>query len=112
MIQLNGRSGDEGLSALGVGKTYKKRPVVHNVSVHVHKGEAVGLLGPNGAGKTTTFYMIVGLGKADTGNIRLDGHDITPLPVDRRARLGVGHPPPGASRVPRLHLPPHSTAAV
>jgi lipopolysaccharide export system ATP-binding protein len=86
-----------GLVAQGVGKTYKKRPVVRNVSIHLDRGEAVGLLGPNGAGKTTTFYMIVGLVKPDTGSISLDGADITSLPMYRRARLGIGYLPQEAS---------------
>ncbi len=89
--------GGGGLQANGVGKTYKKRPVVRNVSVNVRRGEAVGLLGPNGAGKTTTFYMIVGLVRPDTGSISLDGHDITGLPMYRRARLGIGYLPQEAS---------------
>lgn len=89
--------GSGGLQANGVGKTYKKRPVVRNVSVNVRRGEAVGLLGPNGAGKTTTFYMIVGLVRPDTGSISLDGHDITGLPMYRRARLGIGYLPQEAS---------------
>jgi lipopolysaccharide export system ATP-binding protein len=89
--------GGAGLTANGVGKTYKKRPVVRNVSVNVRRGEAVGLLGPNGAGKTTTFYMIVGLVRPDTGSISLDGHDITNLPMYRRARLGIGYLPQEAS---------------
>jgi lipopolysaccharide export system ATP-binding protein len=85
------------LEASGVGKTFQKRPVVRNVSIHVRRGEAVGLLGPNGAGKTTTFYMIVGLIQPDTGSIRLDGADITGLPMYRRARLGIGYLPQEAS---------------
>ncbi len=89
--------GGAGLVANAVGKTYKKRPVVRNVSVNVRRGEAVGLLGPNGAGKTTTFYMIVGLVRPDTGSISLDGHDITGLPMYRRARLGIGYLPQEAS---------------
>jgi lipopolysaccharide export system ATP-binding protein len=89
--------GNAGLSARGVGKTYNKRPVVRNVSVHLRRGEAVGLLGPNGAGKTTTFYMIVGLVKPETGSISLDGADITSLPMYRRARLGIGYLPQEAS---------------
>ena len=84
--------GGGGLTARAVGKTYKGRPVVRNVTVTLHRGEAVGLLGPNGAGKTTTFYMIVGLVKPDTGAISLDGADITRLPMYRRARLGIGYP--------------------
>ena len=90
-------SGAGGLIAKGVGKTYKKRPVVRNVSISLRRGEAVGLLGPNGAGKTTTFYMIVGLVKPDTGGITLDGADITNLPMYRRARLGIGYLPQEAS---------------
>ena len=89
--------GAGGLVATGVGKTYKKRPVVRNVSISLRRGEAVGLLGPNGAGKTTTFYMIVGLVKPDTGGITLDGADITSLPIYRRARLGIGYLPQEAS---------------
>ena len=89
--------GGGGLRANGVGKTYKKRPVVRNVSINVRRGEAVGLLGPNGAGKTTTFYMITGLVRPDTGSISLDGHDITGLPMYRRARLGIGYLPQEAS---------------
>ena len=89
--------GAGGLVARGVGKTYKKRPVVRNVSISLRRGEAVGLLGPNGAGKTTTFYMIVGLVKPDTGGIMLDGADITTLPMYRRARLGIGYLPQEAS---------------
>ena len=89
--------GGSGLSATGVGKVYKKRPVVRNVTISVRRGEAVGLLGPNGAGKTTTFYMIVGLVRPDTGVIQLDGADITGLPMYRRARLGIGYLPQEAS---------------
>ncbi len=89
--------GSGGLIARGIGKTYKKRPVVRNVSINVRRGEAVGLLGPNGAGKTTTFYMIVGLIKPDTGGIILDGADITTMPMYRRARLGIGYLPQEAS---------------
>ncbi|MGH7070342.1 MAG: LPS export ABC transporter ATP-binding protein [Acetobacteraceae bacterium] len=90
-------SGSPGLVARGLGKQFRHRPVVHNVSLRLTRGEAVGLLGPNGAGKTTTFYMIVGLVAPDTGSITLDGMDITPLPMFRRARLGVGYLPQEAS---------------
>ena len=88
--ELRVLSGGAGLAARGVGKTYKKRPVVRNVTIQLRRGEAIGLLGPNGAGKTTTFYMIVGLVKPETGSISLDGTDITSLPMYRRARLGIG----------------------
>ncbi|ALG70156.1 ABC transporter ATP-binding protein [Azospirillum thiophilum] len=87
----------EGLVAQHLGKSFKKRPVVRDVSLSVQRGEAVGLLGPNGAGKTTCFYMITGLIAADAGTITLDGQDITALPMYRRARLGIGYLPQEAS---------------
>ena len=83
-------------SALGtfhLEKTYGKRRVVDNVSLHVEKGEVVGLLGANGAGKTTTFYMIVGLEQPDRGTVRLGERDVTGLPMYLRARLGLGYLP-------------------
>jgi lipopolysaccharide export system ATP-binding protein len=82
-----------GLVATGIGKAFKKRPVVRGVSLAVKRGEAVGLLGPNGAGKTTCFYIITGLIAPDYGAIHLDGHDISSLPMYRRARLGIGYLP-------------------
>lgn len=88
---------NEGLHAANIGKRFRKRPVVRDVSLRVQRGEAVGLLGPNGAGKTTCFYMITGLLAPDTGTISLDGHDITDLPMYRRARLGIGYLPQEAS---------------
>ena len=69
------------LGVFNLGKAYKGRKVVHDVSINVRRGEAVGLLGPNGAGKTTVFYMITGLVKPDKGMIQLDGHDVTGLPM-------------------------------
>ena len=89
--------GSGGLYATNLGKRYKKRPVVRNVSLSVQRGEAVGLLGPNGAGKTTTFYMITGLVQPDEGRVMMDGHDVTMLPMYRRARLGLGYLPQEAS---------------
>ncbi len=80
-----------------LGKSYKARRVVEDVSLNVRRGEVVGLLGPNGAGKTTVFYMITGLIKPDKGMIELDGHDVTGLPMYRRARLGIGYLPQEAS---------------
>lgn len=103
---------DGGLTAHAVGKTYKGRPVVRNVSVTLRRGEAVGLLGPNGAGKTTTFYMIVGLVKPDTGAIGLDGADITRLPMYRRARLGIGYLPQEASVFRGLNVEQNVMAAL
>ncbi len=85
------------LVAHGLGKSYRGREVVHGASLAVARGEAVGLLGANGAGKTTIFYMITGLVKADYGTIELDGHDVTHLPMYRRARLGIGYLPQEAS---------------
>ena len=104
--------GNPGLSTIGVGKTYKKRPVVRNVSITLRRGEAVGLLGPNGAGKTTTFYMIVGLVRPDTGSIMLDGADITTLPMFRRARLGIGYLPQEASVYRGLNVEQNVMAAL
>lgn len=86
-----------GLAAYNLGKQYRKRPVLRDVSLRLQRGEAVGLLGPNGAGKTTCFYIVMGLIAADTGTIELDGQDLTHLPMYRRARLGIGYLPQEAS---------------
>jgi len=86
-----------GLIAEHLGKQYNKRPVVHDVSFALQRGEVVGLLGPNGAGKTTCFYLVTGLVKPDTGSIRLDGIDMTSFPMYRRARLGLGYLPQESS---------------
>ena len=104
--------GSGGLYARGVWKTYKRRAVVRDVSLHVRRGEAVGLLGPNGAGKTTTFYMIVGLVRPDAGTIGLDGADITTLPMYRRARLGIGYLPQEASVFRGLNVEQNIIAAL
>jgi lipopolysaccharide export system ATP-binding protein len=90
-------SGPDTLSAFGLVKSFKGRRVVNGVTLNVRKGEAVGLLGPNGAGKTTAFYMITGLLEADEGEVTLEGNTITPLPMYRRARLGIGYLPQEAS---------------
>ena len=87
----------EGLVGRLLGKSYRRRPVLRDVSVAVKRGEAVGLLGPNGAGKTTCFYLITGMLSADTGTVSIDGHDVTDLPTYRRARLGIGYLPQEAS---------------
>jgi lipopolysaccharide export system ATP-binding protein len=90
--------GGQGVLAVHhLGKGYRGRMVVQDVSLSVRRGEAVGLLGPNGAGKTTVFYMITGLVKPDKGEIELDGHVVTGLPMFQRARLGVGYLPQEAS---------------
>ena len=82
-----------GLDVRSIAKSYDKRTVLHDVSLHVERGEVVGLLGPNGAGKTTSFYSVMGLVKPDSGRIFLDGRDITHLPMYRRAILGLGYLP-------------------
>lgn len=86
-----------GLQIRKIGKRFKKRPVLRDVSMNLNRGEVVGLLGPNGAGKTTCFYIVTGLIAPDYGSIALDGHDVTGLPMYRRARLGVGYLPQEAS---------------
>ena len=85
------------LTIEGLEKSFGGRKVVEHVGLELMRGEAVGLLGPNGAGKTTVFYMITGLLAPDAGHIYLDGHDVTQLPMYRRARLGVGYLPQEAS---------------
>lgn len=81
------------LFASGLRKTYAGRAVVDGVSITVQPGEIVGLLGPNGAGKTTSFYMIAGLVPPDAGKVCFGGHDISRMPMHRRARLGMGYLP-------------------
>src|ERR1700720_784971 len=89
--------GGQGLVVTRIGKTFRRRPVVRSVSLSLRRGEVVGLLGPNGAGKTTCFYMITGLVPVDYGTIEMGGHDVTKLPMYRRARLGIGYLPQEAS---------------
>jgi lipopolysaccharide export system ATP-binding protein len=92
--QLNGLGTPiRGLEVRSIAKSYDKRAVLHDVSLHVERGEVVGLLGPNGAGKTTSFYSVMGLVRPDAGRIYLDGQDITHLPMYRRAILGLGYLP-------------------
>ena len=85
------------LEARALRKQYRNKVAVESVSLGVESGEIVGLLGPNGAGKTTTFYMIVGLLKADAGEIDLDGRPLTNAPMHIRAREGIGYLPQEAS---------------
>ena len=81
------------LKASNLVKEYKKRAVVNDVSIEVKQGEIVGLLGPNGAGKTTTFYMICGMVRPNSGEIELDGEDISNFPMYKRAQAGIGYLP-------------------
>ncbi|MFA5880494.1 MAG: ATP-binding cassette domain-containing protein, partial [Candidatus Margulisiibacteriota bacterium] len=83
-------------------KSYSKRKVVNDVTLSMERGEIVGLLGPNGAGKTTTFYMIIGLVRPDQGTVYLDHHDITKMPMHKRARLGIGYLPQESSIFKKL----------
>jgi len=92
------------LRAESLGKRYRSRKVVSDLSLDVSSGEVVGLLGPNGAGKTTAFYMIVGLIPCDEGRIHLDDRELTRLPMYRRARLGVGYLPQEASVFRKLSV--------
>jgi len=85
-------------------KSYGSRQVVRDVALQVESGEVVGLLGPNGAGKTTSFYMIVGLVPSDHGEIRLDGVDISRLPIHSRAQLGLSYLPQEASVFRKLSV--------
>lgn len=87
-----------------ISKYYKSRHVVKDVSLYVNRGEIVGLLGPNGAGKTTSFYMIVGLIRANGGNIFLDNQDVTTAPVHIRAQLGMSYLPQEASIFRKLSV--------
>lgn len=92
------------LKAERLAKSYKGRQVVRDVSLEVKTGEIVGLLGPNGAGKTTCFYMILGLVKADQGQVSLNEHTLTSLPVHARANAGIGYLPQEASIFRRLSV--------
>ena len=88
---------DSILEIFNIGKRYKNRPVLRNVSLNVRQGEAVGLLGPNGAGKTTCFYCVIGLITPDYGDVHINGQDITTLPMYKRAKMGIGYLPQEAS---------------
>lgn len=84
---------DAGLHIQSLRKSYKRRPVIRDVTMHLNRGEVVALLGPNGSGKTTCFYAIAGLINPEGGQVLIDGRDVTSLPMYRRARLGVGYLP-------------------
>ena len=82
-----------GLQVRSLRKSYKRRPVIRDVSLDLNRGEVVALLGPNGSGKTTCFYAIAGLVQPEGGQVLLDGQDVTGLPMYRRARMGIGYLP-------------------
>ncbi len=86
-----------GLHVTSLTKSYRRHPVLRDVSLTLHRGEVAALLGPNGAGKTTCFYAIAGLIPPDAGSIVVDGRDVTWLPMYRRAKLGIGYLPQEAS---------------
>jgi lipopolysaccharide export system ATP-binding protein len=86
-------SGVPGLQVIGLRKSYRKRPVIRDVSMELSRGEVVALLGPNGSGKTTCFYSIAGLVNPEGGQVIVDGREVTLLPMYRRARLGIGYLP-------------------
>jgi len=91
--ELTVTQGDAGLHISHLQKSYKRRPVIRDVTMHLNRGEVVALLGPNGSGKTTCFYSIAGLVTPEAGQVLIDGRDVTALPMYRRARLGIGYLP-------------------
>ena len=92
-VTLKVEAGAAGLIVSNLRKSYRRRPVIRDVSMELRRGEVVALLGPNGSGKTTSFYAIAGLVTPDGGKVMLDGHDVTRLPMYRRARAGIGYLP-------------------
>ena len=88
---------NKGLEISNLGKSFKNKPIVRGINLNITRGEIVGLLGPNGAGKTTSFYLIMGLVSPDYGTIKLNGENITDLPVHLRAKSGLGYLPQEAS---------------
>lgn len=90
---LSVTEGSSGLQIRNLRKSYRKRVVIRDVTMDLHRGEVVALLGPNGSGKTTTFYAIAGLVNPEAGKVIIDGQDATYLPMYRRAKLGIGYLP-------------------
>jgi len=84
---------ETGLQVTGLRKSYRKRIIIHDISLELRRGEVVALLGPNGSGKTTTFYSIAGLTSSDGGQVKIDGMDVTTMPMYRRARMGLSYLP-------------------
>ncbi|MEM8572102.1 MAG: LPS export ABC transporter ATP-binding protein [Pseudomonadota bacterium] len=92
-----GGTSSTGLEVIGLAKSFRRRPILRNVSLSVQRGEVAALLGPNGAGKTTCFYAVAGLVSPDAGTVLVDGRDVTYLPMYRRAKIGIGYLPQEAS---------------
>ncbi|MGJ8621884.1 MAG: LPS export ABC transporter ATP-binding protein [Yoonia sp.] len=90
---LSVTDGDVGLQIINLRKSYRKRPVIRDVSITLGRGEVVALLGPNGSGKTTCFYSIAGLVAPEGGRVIIDGQDVTTMPMYRRAKMGIGYLP-------------------
>ena len=93
MSPLKVLKSDTGLHVTGLRKSFKKRIVIQDISLELRRGEVVALLGPNGSGKTTTFYSIAGLISSDGGQVKIDGLDVTTMPMYRRARMGLAYLP-------------------
>jgi len=93
MADLSVTEGNQGLRIVNLRKSYSKKLVIRDVSMELGRGEVVALLGPNGSGKTTCFYSIAGLVQPEGGQVIVDGRDVTPLPMYRRAKLGIGYLP-------------------
>ena len=93
MTDLSVTDGDAGLRVRKLRKSYRKRPVIRDVSLDLGRGEVVALLGPNGSGKTTCFYLIAGLIRLEGGQVSVDGEDVTLMPMYRRANRGIGYLP-------------------
>ena len=92
------------LNAINLKKSFKDRKVVKKVTISINQGEIVGLLGPNGAGKTTCFYMIVGLIRADSGQVKLNNRSLTNLTIDKRAEFGLSYLPQDSSIFKKLSV--------
>ena len=99
----------DGLQVRNLGKSYKKKPVLRDVSMDLQKGEVVALLGPNGAGKTTCFYTIAGLVTPEAGSVHVDGMDVTLLPMYRRSKMGIGYLP---QEYKRFHVVDYYTKGI
>ncbi|ASM73864.1 MULTISPECIES: LPS export ABC transporter ATP-binding protein [Roseobacteraceae] len=91
--ELTVATADSGLDISHLRKSYRKKVVIRDFSMHLDRGEVVALLGPNGSGKTTTFYSIAGLVTPEAGSVKVDGTDVTALPMYRRAQMGIGYLP-------------------